>query len=233
MRTMATDKIKALRRTMLFGTLDDKPLEQLARRAIERILSRNEVIIVEGEIVAGLYVVVEGNIRAYRTGADGREQVIHVEGAGGTFAEVPVFDDGVHPSTVAADSDALVLLIKKNDVRDLCLEHPDIALAALRVLATRLRHCAELAETLSLHEVGQRLARFFLEQARTNGVNTPEGTVVQLKLSREQIAARLGSVREVVSRATARMQKNALVRASGRELLVPDMKKLSDYADGA
>lgn len=154
-----------------------------------------------------------------------------MEGAGGTFAEVPVFDDGVHPSTVAADSDALVLLIKKKDVRFLCLEHPDIGLAALRVLASRLRHCAELAETLSLHEVGQRLARFFLEQARTSGVETREGTVVQLNLSKEQIAARLGSVREVVSRATARMQKTALIRTSGRELLVPDMEKLSEYAD--
>ncbi len=104
-------------------------------------------------------------------------------------------------------------------------------LAALRVLASRLRHCAELAETLSLHEVGQRLARFFLEQARTSGVETPEGTVVQLNLSKEQIAARLGSVREVVSRATARMQKTALIRTSGRELLVPDLEKLSEYAD--
>ena len=150
---------------MLFGALDEETLEQLARRAIPRTLGRNEVIIVEGETVGGRHVVVEGTIRAYRTGTDGREQVIHVESAGGTFAEVPVFDDGVHPSTVAADSDALVLLIKKTDVRFICLEHPNIGLAALRVLASRLRHCAELAETLSLHEVGQRLARFFLEQA--------------------------------------------------------------------
>ena len=231
MGTMAIEKIEALRRTMLFGALDEETLEQLARRAIPRTLGRNEIIIVEGESVDGLYVVVEGNIRAYRTGPDGRDQVIHVEGAGGTFAEVPVFDDGVHPSTVAADSDAIVLLIKKKDVRFLCLEHPDIGLAALRVLASRLRHCAELAETLSLDEVGQRLARFFLEQARTSGVETPEGTVVQLNLSKEQIAARLGSVREVVSRATARMQKTALIRTSGRELLVPDLEKLSEYAD--
>ena len=232
MGTMPVDKTEALRRTMLLGTLDNTTLDQLAQRAIERKLSRNEVIIVEGENVAGLYVVVEGSVRAYRTGTDGREQVIHVEGAGGTFAEVPVFDDGIHPSTVAAESDAIVLLIKKADVRYLCMKHPEIGLAALRVLASRLRHCAELAKSLSLHEVGQRLARFFLDQARTNGVETPDGIRFELNLSKEQIATRLGSVREVVSRATARMQKVGLIKTSGRELLVPDMETLSNYAEG-
>ncbi len=147
---MPIDKAEALRRTMLLGTLGDATLEQLARRAIERKLGPNEVLIVEGETVAGLYVVVTGSVRAYRTGVDGREQVIHVERAGGTFAEVPVFDDGVHPSTVAAETDTLVLLIKKEDVRYLCMKHPEIGLAALKVLATRQRRCARLAETLSL-----------------------------------------------------------------------------------
>jgi formylmethanofuran dehydrogenase subunit D len=63
----------------------------------------------------------------------------------------------------------VLLFIDKRDVRSLCLEHPQIALAALKVLAGRLRRCAELVETLSLREVGQRLARFLLAQARARG----------------------------------------------------------------
>ena len=58
---------------MLLGTLGDATLQELAERAIERKLGRNEALIVEGETVPGLYVVVAGSVRAYRTGADGRE----------------------------------------------------------------------------------------------------------------------------------------------------------------
>ena len=145
---------------------------------------------------------------------------------------MPVFDDGVHPSTVAAETDTVVLLIKKEDVRYLCMKHPEIGLAALKVFATRLRRCARLAETLSLHGVGRRLARFFLEEAETTGVEPPDGTVVQLTLSQEQLANRLGSVRAVVSRAIARMQKIGLIKTFGRKLLVPDLEKLSKYASG-
>jgi CRP/FNR family transcriptional regulator len=102
---------------------------------------------------------------------DGREQVIHVERAGATIAELPVFDEGAYPSTAAAEEDTTVLFIDKHDVRQLCLEHPKITLAALKVLAGRLRRCAELVEALSLREVGQRLARFLLAEARRSGQN--------------------------------------------------------------
>src|SRR5687767_15596737 len=131
---METDKIAALRKTSLFGELDEKTLGALAGRAVERRYRRDEVLFLSGEEARGLYVVVEGAVRAFRESLDGREQVIHVERAGATVAEVPVFDDGPFPSTVAAEEPAAVLFIDKRDVRRLCLEHPQIGLAALKVL---------------------------------------------------------------------------------------------------
>jgi CRP-like cAMP-binding protein len=198
---MSTDKIAALRRTALFNGLDEDALRALAGRAIERRFQKDELLFVAGEEARGLYVIVEGAVRAFRESADGREQVIHVERAGATFAEVPVFDDGTFPSTVAAETDSVLLFIDKRDVRSLCLEHPQIALAALKLLAGRLRRCAELVETLGLREVGQRLARFLLAEARARGVRTIGGFEVTLTVTNQQIAARVGSVREVVSRA--------------------------------
>ena len=128
---MATDKIAALRRTALFGELDDVTLSSLAARAVERRYERDEVLFIAGEEARGLYCVVEGSVRAFRAGPEGREQVIHVERAGATFAEVPTFDGGAFPSTVAAEEQTTVLFIDKRDVRRLCIEHPEIALAAL------------------------------------------------------------------------------------------------------
>ena len=224
------DKIGALRRTAIFGELDESALAALAERAVERQLARDELLFIDGEEARGLYVIVEGAVRAFRTGADGREQVIHVERAPATIAEVPVFDDGFYPSTVAAEEDSILLFLDKRDVQRLCLKYPEIALAALKVLAGRLRHCAELVEELSLREVGQRLATFLLAEARGKGKATEDGLTFELTLTNQQIAARIGTVREVISRALSRLQRGGLIRVEGRHLVITDEEALAAYA---
>src|SRR5690242_15055717 len=127
---MTVDKTAALKRTKLFAELDDDTIRVLSGRAIERCFKKDEVLFIAGEEARGLYVIVEGAVRAFRASLDGREQVIHVERAGATIAELPVFDDGAYPSTVAAEEDSTLLFIDKRDVRRLCLDHPQIGLAA-------------------------------------------------------------------------------------------------------
>jgi CRP/FNR family transcriptional regulator len=213
----------------MFGALDEAELQALAERAIEQRLSRGEVLFVAGEQARGIYVIVAGAVRAFRESLEGREQVIHVERAGATIAELPVFDDGPYPSTVAAEEDSVVLFLDKRDVQRLCLEHPKIALAALKVLAGRLRRCAELVEELSLQEVDQRLARLLLVEARARGLKRGRAIELDLVLTNQQIAARIGTVREVVSRALNRLQQNGLIEVDGRRVRVPDEESLAIY----
>jgi len=227
---MKTDKIAALRGTALFGSLADEELRALAALAVERRLVREEVLFIAGEEARGLYVVVSGTVRAVRAGADGREQVIHTEGPGATLAEVPVFDDGTYPATAVADEDSVVLFLAKADVRAVCLEHPTITLAALRMLAGRLRRHAELVEALSLREVGQRLAHLLLTEAEGRGKRSHDGISFDLVLTNGQIAARVGSVREVVSRALARLQQDELILIENRRVTIPDESLLAAYS---
>jgi len=227
---MATDKITALRRTSLFSDLTEIELKAMAERAVERHLTQGEALFIAGDEARGLYVIVKGAVRAFRVGSDGREQIIHVERAPATIAEVPVFDDGNYPSNVTAEEDTIVLFVSKNDVRRLCIEHPSIGLTALKVLAGRLRRCAELVETLSLREVGQRLARLLLQEAIARGTRTGKCITARIDMTNQQMAARVGSVREVVSRALARMQQDGLIVIANRQLTIPDISALRAYA---
>lgn len=227
---MTLDKVAALKRTSLFKELDDNALRLLAERAHEHKFRKNQLLFVAGEEARGLYVIIEGAVRAFRVSQDGREQVIHVERAGATIAEVPVFDDGTYPSNAAAEQATTTLFIDKQDVQRLCLEHPQIALASLRVLAGRLRRCAELVEALSLREVGQRLARFLLAEARASGTRMERGISISLTQTNTQVAARIGSVREVVSRALTRLQQDGLIVVEGRQLIIPDVAALETFA---
>jgi CRP-like cAMP-binding protein len=130
MLAMTTDKVTALKRTALFQELDDQTLRLLAEHAVPRHYRKDEVLFLAGEKAHGLFVIVSGSVRAFRE-SEGREQVIHVERAGATVAEVPVFDDGTYPSTVAAEEDTDTLFLFKQDVRRLSLQHPEIPLAAV------------------------------------------------------------------------------------------------------
>lgn len=228
---MPIDKISALKHTQLFGELDEPDLHALASRAIEHRLARGQVLFVAGEEARGLYVIVEGAVRAFRESVDGREQIIHVERAGATIAEVPVFDEGAYPSTVAAEEDSTVLFIDKRDVHRLCVDHPRISLTALKLLAGRLRKCAELVEALSLREVDQRLARHLLAEAHRRGVRDGSRLWVELVLTNQQIAARIGTVREVVSRALNRLQQNGLISVDGRRVYITDEEVLKAFAE--
>jgi len=229
---VSKDKVAVFKQTELFRDLNEDVLRILARRASEKILNRNEVLFIAGDEADGLFVIASGAVRAFRTGADGREQIIHVERAVATIAELPVFDNGTYPSTAAAEEDfTKVYFLEKTRVRAVCLEHPELALAATRLLAARLRRCAELVESLSLREVGQRLAHLLLAEATTKGLQTAAGVTFKQKLTHNQLAARIGTVREVVTRVFYRLQTQGLIVVNGKEIFIPDLATLAGYAD--
>ncbi|MEP7213493.1 MAG: Crp/Fnr family transcriptional regulator [Acidobacteriota bacterium] len=221
--------VSILKKTELFRSLDDEVLQVLAAHAVERNLARGELLFLAGEEASGLYVIAKGSVRAFRSGLDGREQVIHVERAVTTIAEVPVFDDGNYPSSVAAEEPTRVLFIGKKDIRAACLQHPQLALAATKLLAARLRRCAELVESLSLQEVGQRVAKLLLDEGQRRGVSTENGIEFDLTLTHNQLAARIGTVREVVTRALNRLQEQGLIMLDGKTVTLPDEKSLRSY----
>lgn len=228
---MPDAKIAVLKRTELFRDLDDTILDVLAKYSVVKRLRRNEILFLAGEPAKGLYVIASGAVRAFRTSPDGREQVIHVERAVTTIAEVPVFDGGNYPSSTAAEEVTTAYFLDKQLVIKTAVQHPQLALAAVKLLASRLRRCAELVETLSLREVGQRLATLLLEEARNYGTKTPVGTRIRVRLTHNQFAARIGTVREVVTRALLRLQEQGLILHEGKDIVIPDINSLAAYAD--
>lgn len=224
-------RIEALERTKLFGGSSKQELAWVAERAVEQHRKAGELLFFSGDEARGLFVVVSGRVRAFQHNADGREQVMHIDTAGATLADVPVFDDGPYPASAIAEEDTQVLFIDKRDVRQLCLEHPSFALRALKIMAERVRKHAKLVEELSFREVGQRLASFLVTEAQKKNPNGDGCIELQLALSNHEIATRIGTVRDVVSRALARLQRRGLVRVKAREVTISDLRALRLYAE--
>jgi CRP-like cAMP-binding protein len=231
------DKAAALGRTVLFGNLRPEELAELAKIARPRELAKGEMLFLAGEKAAGLFVIASGRIRAFRVNAQGREQTIHTEGEGAALAEVPVFDDGPYPATAVAEEPTTVLFLEKSDVREFMLQHPAVGLMALKLMAQRLRGHAELVDALALQQVGQRLARLLLMESRDHGARTDSGVQFDLALSNEDLARRVGSVREVVSRTLTRLERDGLFalldspkRGKRRRVVISDEAALARYA---
>jgi CRP-like cAMP-binding protein len=220
-------KVDALKRTKLFGVLSEQELLPFADRCQERRLAPGDLLFMSGDPAEGLFVVVEGRIRAFRHGADGREQVIHEDGPGGTFPEVAVFDNGPYPSTVVATEESTLLLMRKSEVRRICMTHPEVALSALEVLSRRLRRATGMVEEFALREVSQRVADYLLQQA-------PEspGREFHLRHTNQEVADRVGTVREVVSRAFSRLQKEGWIEKEGRKVRIVDLSALHRFSQG-
>jgi CRP/FNR family transcriptional regulator len=211
--------------------LEEKELAWVARRAAGLHFLAGEMIFFSGDEGRGLFVVSRGRVRVFQQNLDGREQVMHVDTAGATIAEVPVFDGGPYPASAIAEEDTDVLFIDKQDIHEFCMKHPAFALKALKMMAERVRRHAQLVEVLSFHEVGQRLALFLLGKAQDAGDNKTNRIKLKLSLSNHEIAARIGSVRDVVSRALARLQHEGLVVVESRTVTIVDIRALKLYAE--
>jgi CRP-like cAMP-binding protein len=226
---MEAEKSAALKHTVLFGDLSTNELSYLAKQAVTVHFKKGEMLFLSGEEAKGLFVIIDGKVRAFQHNAEGREHVMHIDTAGAVMAEVPIFDDGPYPASAVAEEDTSALFIGKQDMCQFCLDHPSFMFKALKLMAARVRRHAQMVELLSFHEVGQRLALFLLAQSQLAGAPVSGRTSFQLALSNHQIATRIGSVRDVVSRALTRLQHDGLIVVKGRTITIPDLRALKLY----
>jgi CRP/FNR family cyclic AMP-dependent transcriptional regulator len=216
-------EVEALRRISLFTDLPQETLARLGRVAIRRTYEADEIIILEGAPCRAAYFVAEGHVRASRISSEGREQVLARLGAGQGFNTVPPFQPcGVNHATVRAVDEVTAYAVTKEDFLRLVSEDARLALALLQDFADRLDHLTDLVEDLSLRTVRGRLARFLLEQA--------EAGEVTATWTQTEIAARLGTVREMIGRTLRAFADAGLIQIDRQRIVLLDREVLEAEA---
>jgi CRP-like cAMP-binding protein len=221
-----TKRVQSLRNVPLFADLTDRELGMLADHAISREYQPGEMIFSEGDPCEGLYIVQAGSVKIFNTSAGGREQVLHIEKAGNSLAELPVFDGGNYPASTAAIDRCTLLFISKKDFRALCLERPEVSLKVLKVVSSRLRHLVGIIEELSFTTVRNRLASWLIQQANTKGQKTSSGIELTLSINNQELAFQIGTVRELVSRNLSHFQSEGILKMEGRKVIIQDISAL-------
>jgi CRP/FNR family transcriptional regulator len=215
---------EALRRVLFLRDANEEVLRTLLARARIVKVQRGEVLFLRGEPCHGLHVVLDGAIRVYNSSSSGREQVIGVERAGSVIGELPLFDGGNQPYSAEAMSPSRLLFIPREHFLTVIHAHPELMQAALRALAIRVRRLLHLVEELSLHEVPERVARYLLAQAKERGA------CFTLDYTHAELAAQLGTVREVVTRTLNRFRKAGWISMHDGKITVLDRDALQALA---
>jgi len=212
-------KLQTIGQVPMFSGLPEKVLEEIAGLCLEKTCQRGETVFSEGEPARGLFVVWRGALKVYKIGEGGREQILEIEGPGRSVAELPLFDGSPYPASCAALEDSILLTMPAATFHRLVGREPALARSVIASLAQRLRHMVALVEEISLKGVRQRLAGLLLELAG-------ESDTVSLLWNNQEIAARIGTVREIVSRTFSRMSHEGVLRLNGRTVTILERDKL-------
>jgi CRP/FNR family transcriptional regulator, dissimilatory nitrate respiration regulator len=200
---------------MLQG-LDQAGLAKIARSAIRRTYAPGAVIFLEGDAAPTLYYVDAGWVKVVKISPDGREQILYFWGPGEIFGGVGVFVNRPAPATAIALEATEIWILPRDAIRQMFTVNPAMALHIIEFMADRISELVELVADLSLHTITARLARLLLEQA--------EGDVVHRHswATQAEMAARLGTVPDVLSRALRGLVEEGLIEVARHQIRILD-----------
>ena len=219
-----------LRRLPLFNDLSEDELNLIGERVTVHRYDSGAVVFSEGDECRELLIVKEGEVKILKTAASGRQQLIGIERAGNSLAEIPVFDGGSYSATARTAGPTVLLRLEAGHFRRICVQHPEVALKVIGVLAGRLRRMGNLVEELSFSTVRGRLIAHLTRVAGEEGRKTARGIEFELTENNEELAARLGTVRELVSRNLGRLHGEGWIEMRRRTVLIPDLAALQREA---
>ena len=207
------EKLKTLRSNLYFDELPDGVLKDIADSTQLREFERGDVLFWEGDACAGLHIIESGSVKLYRVSPYGRQYIIAVLTEGATCNEVPAFDGGTNPVNVEALETTRVWVVDAHLLRELVKGNPEFALKVLSKFGQNLRNLVGKVSEMAFYQVTHRLARLITEMPAEE--SRPHWT-------QEQLAARLGTVREVVSRSLKELEKSGAIRMEDRRIQIAD-----------
>ncbi|MDQ7029922.1 MAG: Crp/Fnr family transcriptional regulator [Ardenticatenia bacterium] len=231
MATISPDVANVLKETDLFGDLSDDALEEVIGAARRLEFPGGLYIFHQGEQAVSFYVLVEGRVRLIQVTPDGNQVLVRFIMPGEPFAAVAIFGEGRYPVSAEVVDDAVVLCWHGACFADLMERHPKLALRAMGVLAGRVQEFQDRLREMATERVERRLAHTLLRLARQAGRRVHRGILIDLALSRQDLAEMSGTTLYTVSRTLRKWEQAGIVRVGRRWVVIRDPHALVSVAD--
>lgn len=206
-------KMEALQGNQYFDDLPESMLKEIAEHTRLCEYQRGDVLFWEGDACEGLFILQHGSAKIFRLSPQGRQYIVRILQEGDTFAEVPAFDEGTSPVNVEALEPCRAWVIDKNKLHALVMEHPMFAQKVLVNFGRMLRGMVRMVSEMAFYQVTHRLAHLIADISQDK--SSPHWT-------QEQLAARLGTVREVVARSIKELERSGAIKMEDRRIHIVD-----------
>jgi CRP-like cAMP-binding protein len=215
-----------LGQTALLQNLSDESLGQVARISVQQSFQAGELLFVDGDECKGSFLILEGQVKVFKYAETGREQIMGMLGPGDYLAGVPAFDGYQYAANAKALGPLTVLFLPRAPFLELVRREPTLSFNLLTIFSHHLRRFAQLIETLSLKEVSGRIATYLLLLSHQSG----NREVVELAITKAQLAAFIGTVPETLSRVLQKMGRDGLLKLDGNTITILDFQALKALA---
>lgn len=223
-RTSNEEKLLVLRANSYFRDLSSRILSEVIQGMRLYRFEKNEAVFWDGDESSGLHMIRRGSVKLFKISPQGRELVVKVMGEGSTFNEVPVFDHQPNPVNVSAVEDSEIWIIESETLRRCINQYPELAQSVIHNLCVNLRMLLGTVEELSFYQVTNRLARLItkLPEEQLQGKK-------EERLTQDDLAARLGTVREVVARSLKELEKSGAIDVNRGQITIVDSDRLVEW----
>lgn len=226
------DKPSSLRQIPILSVLKDRELKALTSGMSESRYDKGQYIFKEGDPAEYFHVLTTGTVKCVKSSSDGKQAVLKVLVPGDLFCcEAAVFDGKPHPGCALTMVPVTVLKIRKQVYFKVLRESPEAAIAIIKYLGRRLNEAQETTKTFAFERADQRIASLLVKLAERTGRDTEAGIVLNLRISRQDIADMTGLALETAIRTISKLSRKQLIAKSGRRLVIQDLKGLKALAE--
>ncbi|MCZ6784003.1 MAG: Crp/Fnr family transcriptional regulator [Proteobacteria bacterium] len=224
------ERRKVLANVSIFSDLDDEALDRLLEVTSTRRLKPKEVLIHKGEPGNQLYGVIEGRLKVHAAGKDGKEVVFGFSDPGEVIGEIALLDQNPRSATITAVEPSELLTLDRRDFLPFLARYPKVAIHLAELLAGRVRRLTETTEDAMLLTLPTRLAKKLLALAQSYGKQTPEGTLIDLRLQQQELGDMVGTSRESINKQLRSWAAQGLVAVERSRVTVVDTAGLEAIA---
>ena len=221
----AVEELSFLQNVPIFADLEEPELKKIEKLGLRKKYKRGNIVVLEKETGAALFVIISGKVKIVRTDEDGREVILSIFGPGEFFGEMSLLDGLARSASVVALTKAELFMIHRRDFLRLLHEHPQVAISLLGELTTRLRKADAQIKSLSLKDASGRVANVILMLADDIGVFRKGKVEIDELLLQQDMANMAGTSRETVSRMIHQFIREGHLQLDGNKLTINDYEE--------
>jgi CRP-like cAMP-binding protein len=219
-----------LKKIELFKSLSEDEIKELSPYLSEKAYKKKEHIFSEGSAPEWFYIVSKGKVKITKLSHEGKEIILEVISPYDIFGGVAVLRNIPYPANAVAMEDSEVLKISRKNLMRLADRFPHLMHALALELGDRVKNSLDSLKNIALERVEARIAALLLKLANKVGVETKEGLLIDMRLTKQDVADMVGTTVETSIRTFSKLKKEGLVQDTDGKFIIKDMERLSELS---